>query len=58
MATGLYPAWHGIVDNQFYDTQFKVTPFITYLEMMLHILEVFNTNLIIRHSGRRNMLYV
>uniref|UniRef100_A0A1I8EAB8 NUC domain-containing protein n=2 Tax=Wuchereria bancrofti TaxID=6293 RepID=A0A1I8EAB8_WUCBA len=23
IATGLYPAWHGIVDNGFYDTQFK-----------------------------------
>ncbi|CAG9538769.1 unnamed protein product [Cercopithifilaria johnstoni] len=23
IATGLYPAWHGIVDNRFYDTQFK-----------------------------------
>ncbi|VDO11274.1 unnamed protein product [Brugia timori] len=23
IATGLYPAWHGIVDNAFYDTQFK-----------------------------------
>ncbi|KAL3990237.1 Type I phosphodiesterase / nucleotide pyrophosphatase family protein [Acanthocheilonema viteae] len=23
MATGLYPPWHGIVDNHFYDAQFK-----------------------------------
>uniref|UniRef100_A0A1I7VFF8 NUC domain-containing protein n=1 Tax=Loa loa TaxID=7209 RepID=A0A1I7VFF8_LOALO len=23
IATGLYPAWHGIIDNRFYDTRFK-----------------------------------
>ncbi|MCP9262900.1 Ectonucleotide pyrophosphatase/phosphodiesterase family member 3 [Dirofilaria immitis] len=23
IATGLYPAWHGIVDNRFYDTKLK-----------------------------------